>query len=162
MTRIVSLDLATTTGWAIYVDGLQASGFRRLVPAGSGPVERLEAARRWLPEGLREIAWGRGDLVYEAPMAHGGQSSRRSQDAIRSALHLEAALLLSATSLGVPSSRIYTYHLATMKKAATGSGKAKKPEVVAAMAARWGLPALKDDNEADALSALHLHLQRIS
>lgn len=152
--NVVAIDLATVTGWAQLLDGRLASGFLRLGPVGSEHLmARLRAAEDWFPRVLAPIAWGQGHLAYERPLTTG-----RNRAATRTALHFEAALLLAASSLGVD--HVRDYQGSTVKKHATGNGRAGKDHVIAAMRRRWNLPELADDNEADALAVLSLHLER--
>lgn len=153
--RVVTFDLATNTGWANYAGGqLLGSGTTKLGKVGEA-WKRMAAARDWLPQVLRQVAWGLGEVAYEAPLM-----SPRNFNATRSAIQLEAALLQACQSLGIPERMVHVYHVGTIKKAATGSGRASKDEVVEAMSQRWGLSGLSDDNEADALAVLHLHLSK--
>lgn len=152
---MIAFDLATVTGWATHSGStLLNSGFERLGKVGE-PWPRLQSALLWLPSLLGPVAWGRGDVAYERPMERG-----RNRAAIVCSLQLETALILACQARGIPQERVHAYHLGTVKKAATGSGRASKDEVIEAMRERWGYPALKDDNEADALAVLHLHLER--
>lgn len=49
---------------------------------------------------------------------------------------------------------VLTVNPSTLKKAATGNGRAKKPEMRAAAARRWSIVEVADDNHADALCIL--------
>lgn len=152
--KVLALDLAHLTGWALWEDGrLLDSGFHRFGKAKANAWQRIEAARLWLPEALSHVAWGRGQVAKEDTIG-------RFHNATRSAAHLEAALFYACQSLGVLERDVFGYSPTEIKKAATGSGAASKGDVIEAMSARWGIPALSDDNEADALAVLHLHLLR--
>jgi Holliday junction resolvasome RuvABC endonuclease subunit len=68
--------------------------------------------------------------------------------ALRTLYSMMGVALFSCDQVGLPYSRV---HLMTLKKHITGSGKARKPEMIQAMRDRFGLEL--DENSADALSA---------
>ena len=59
----------------------------------------------------------------------------------------------TCTRLGMPWEQV---HLATVKKHATGSGKAKKPDMQAAAMARWGKELGEDEADAAWIGAVGL------
>ena len=151
MRRVLALDLATRTGWALLLGGTLSTGSLRFGRSGKGDRDRLRAIEEWLPGILLPIACGQGDLVYELT----GFGFRNS---IRISGHLEAFLIRAADTFGIPEGRVHSYPPAKAKKSATGSGSASKQEVLAAMRERWSLPGLDDEDESDALALLHHHL----
>lgn len=154
---MVAFDLATNAGWALWRDGrLDGSGVVRLGKKGDS-WSRLRAAADWLPGILDPVAWGRGSVAFEQPLTFARGKSAASMFA---AHELKTALLLACLSRGISPELISSYAVSTIKKHATGDGRASKPQVVGAMRDRWGLPRLTDDNEADALAVLSLHLSR--
>lgn len=90
---------------------------------------------------------GRGILGYEVPQKF------ETRDATLSMFGMEASLLEMVAEHG------WTIGLTlapqSLKKRATGSGRSKKPAMIAAAAHRWGLvEADLGDNESDALNGL--------
>lgn len=149
MKGVLSLDLATTTGWALRTrDGLIHSGSESFKPASrfEGGGMRFLRFKRWLtdvkgPEGL--------DLVFfEEVRRHMGVD----------AAHIYGGLMAHLTAWcehhqipysGVP--------VGTIKRHATGKGNADKRGMLEAARARGYTPI--DDNEADALCLLHWALE---
>lgn len=142
-TRILAIDLGTTTGWAFCCDGGVTSGY---VSFKNGRYEgggmRYLRFKRWLTELMASV----GDIhavYFEEVRRHQGVD----------AAHVYGGLLATLTAWcehhnipyqGVP--------VATIKTSATGKGNAKKDDVIAAMRAK-GFK-VEDDNEADALAIL--------
>lgn len=150
MRPVLALDLATRTGWTYRPpNGLVRSGFVQLP---SDMVGRLQVAEEWLAERLAPLAFSKGDLVYE-----GGVS--RFHQPFRIACHIEAVLLMTAATWGIPPERIHEVAPKTVKKHATGKGNATKAEVLAAVNERHGLQ-LTDDNVADSRALLDYWLDR--
>lgn len=152
MRPVLALDLATRTGWALLQpSGSVLSGAHRFGRAGKGDRERLRAIEVWLPSFLPPIAQGAGDLVYEL-------TGFRFRNSFRVSGHLEAFVLRAADAFQIPEAATFSYLPTQVKKGATGAGTASKAQVVEAMRERWGLPALDDEDEADALALLTHHL----
>jgi len=152
---VLTLDLATRSGWAYRSSsGAVTSGAVDFKARGKEDKDRarLRAIEAWLPLALAPLAQGRGDLVYELT-GFGHHSS------IRISAHLEALLLRAADAFGIPPGDTYRYSPQKGKQAATGKGNASKAEVLEAMAARWDLPELDDEDRADALALLTHHLE---
>ena len=84
-----------------------------------------------------------GLVAYEAAHHRGGAAT---EVALGFATNVQAACALYGWEHT-------TVHSATLKKHVTGSGRASKDAVVAAMRLRWGRE-VEDDNEADALAVL--------
>ena len=146
MTRpVLALDPATQLGWAFLDgDGSITSGTVRLSSAGG--AARVVAFEQWLWPRLAPLRGGRGLVAYEQPVLVRGRAA-----AHRVLCHLEGALLAMTSACSVP----IAYHTPGAIKAwATGSGRAAKADVIAAMRDRGFDPA--DDNEADALALLGL------
>lgn len=144
MSTILSLDLGTTTGWAMRTaDGNTVSGTHSFEPGRfEGGGMRYMRFRGWLTE-VQATADSISAVYFEEVRRHAGVD----------AAHAYGGFLATLTAWcehhqipysGVP--------VATIKKHATGKGNADKPAMVAAIRAFGFHPA--DDNEADALVLL--------
>lgn len=155
--RLLALDLATVTGWAVQASGVTTSGsqsFARYGGCKSKPADHTGASfamfRRWLHETIRtdkpEV------IVYEEVMRWMSASSAHAFGGFR-ALMLEAACIHSLPCVG--------YKPKQVKKFWTGNGNADKDVMVAETRRRFPDLDLTDDNEADATAILHLHLSTL-
>lgn len=142
--RILALDLGTKTGWAAATPGIgvesgvQVFDLRR----GESPGMRFLRFRRWLGQMLEDLSPEL--VVYELAHHRGGPATELAVGFQTRVQELAAARGVEYTSV----------HTATLKKHATGSGRAGKPAMIAAAAARWPDQVLEDDNQADALCLL--------
>lgn len=140
MKTVLALDMATRLGWAwVKSDRSSMSGEIDLGKKRS-LGERLRIFEAWL---IHELGAHKADLIaYEHPVIYG-----RFPNIL--GVQLEGVLLLVCERLGV------SYIAAgptKIKKHATGKGNAKKPAMIAAARARWGVEVGdKEDNRADAL-----------
>lgn len=137
--KILALDLACSTGWAMgrYDGTCSESGVHRLQSKG---WKRLAEHRRFV-EGLAKQC---GFIYYERPHLRGYRSTRLL-------VGLANGVEEIADRLEIP---VREVHSGTLKKWATGSGKAKKPEMIRAASQVYpGLTILNDDH-ADALLLL--------
>ncbi len=143
--RILALDMATKTGWAMNdpsVSGVENFAVRR----GESPGMRFVRFVAWLEEIIEKA---RPDLVvYEQAHHRGGAAT---EVAVGLATHLQSTLARH----GIDHT---SYHTATIKKHATGRGNAGKEEMMAAYRERFGSRPV-DDNEADARWALDLAMR---
>lgn len=157
---ILTLDLATRTGWAYLAEDCEEPVSGAIDLPGDGQVTaRIVALECWLWPRLAPLAAGRGLLVYETP----GLVLNRAAP-FRVGCHLESAVLRLARAWSVD--HILGITAGELKKIAAGHGFAKKDEMLRAMRARWnrtedGGHALTDDNEADALGLLHCALKAL-
>jgi hypothetical protein len=141
---ILSLDLGTTTGWALRGrDGRIVSGSESFKPQRfEGGGMRFLRFRRWLTEIKQSADW-LDAVFFEEVRRHAGVD----------AAHAYGGFLATLTAWcehhGIPYQGV---PVGTIKKHATGKGNAGKSEMVAAMQSRGFRPA--DDNEADALAML--------
>ena len=139
--NILALDLATFTGWASQHNNKVKFGSEKFVD------------KTWDGNGARYLkyeAWLRKFpkfdlLVYEAVMAHSSTY----------AAHMYGAYLCEVQKYASRTDTPYIgLHVGAIKKSWTGSGKAKKGEM---MKAAWKKGYnVKDDNQADALAILHM------
>lgn len=139
--RIIALDVATKTGWATPSE----SGVQDFTPGrGDSSGIRFLKFRRWL-RGLLELV-GPDVVVYEQAHYRGGAATEVC-------VGLVTRVQEECARVGI---EYKGYHTATLKKHATGAGKASKGDMMAAAAAKWPNVALIDDNHADALWLLDL------
>jgi len=139
MNNILSLDMATKTGWAYSVSSEYiASGvenFRKRTGESQGMI--FIRFRNWLAHFLEE---NKTDMIcYE-------QSHQRGRAATEMANGLLAVLKMEADTAGI---QFTSVHSATIKKFATGRGNAPKGLMMSAFRGRHGREPV-DDNEADA------------
>ncbi|MFZ2738067.1 MAG: hypothetical protein WBI20_02895 [Burkholderiaceae bacterium] len=150
---VLTLDLGTTTGWALRApQGQIAHGYVSFKSQRfEGGGMRYLRFRRWLTELKATVAspQGIGCVYFEEVRRHLGVD----------AAHVFGGLLATLTAWcehhqipyqGVP--------VGTIKKHATGKGNAGKIDVIAAMRALGH--AVTDDNEADALAILHWAIEQ--
>lgn len=152
-TRVLALDLATQTGWALVANGILTSGsesFHRYVGCKSRPAEHRGQTylnfQRWLRE--RILTDKPEAIAYEEPMGH------MKSAAATNILHgFRGIVLLNAAYHQLP---VFGYPQPSVKRFATQRGNATKPEMLAW--AREAFGEVEDENQADALAVLHLHL----
>ncbi len=131
---ILSLDLATKTGWCTEnMSGVQVFDVKR----GESPGMRFLRCRSWLNE-MYDLVPGLSVLVYEQAHHRGGSATACCVGLVTVVLEFAAKNKLETMPV----------HTATLKKWATGNGRAGKPEMIKAAIARGYNPV--DDNEADA------------
>lgn len=156
--RIMAFDLATRTGWASYhpimVNGQVVNHVRRSGIAQFGRDKTLEhpgvvwfRARTFFRSALVTQGLRTCDVVYfEEPQTF------KNRAATEMAYGLKTVLEETCCDLGLPMHRV---NPSTLKKHATGDGRAKKDKVVAAARERLAWNGT-DDNEADALWVLDI------
>lgn len=134
---ILGIDLGTKCGWALMAGReLHKSGVWDLTPKrGDSPGMRIIAMRSH----VGTITSGVRLVVYERPHLRGGHAASVLS-------HLEGELLAHCYLIGVEHTAV---HSATLKKFATGSGRADKAAMI--VAAKRINPNVEDDNEADAI-----------
>jgi len=147
---LVAIDPGTKCGWAIWRPGWQSpeSGTAVFtVDRGSSPGIRYLKFRSWL-EGVSRL--GVKAYVYEVQHHRGGYAT----DVLTNLTGriLEEAARTGAEHLGV--------HSATLKKWATGSGRADKNSMIAQAKKIWGIEPETDD-QADALLLLAYGIEKL-
>jgi Holliday junction resolvasome RuvABC endonuclease subunit len=146
--KILALDLGTTTGWAVSVDGLVSSGSQSFKPTRfEGAGMRFLKFKRFLSD-LKGNADGFDMVVFEEVRRHRGVDAAHAYGGFMA--HLTAwcehhQIPYRAEGVGV------------IKKFWTGKGNASKEEMIDAALAKGYTPA--DDNEADAIALLHLAME---
>lgn len=139
---ILALDVATTTGWALYVDGKIISGskcFKGNRFEGGG-MRYLRFRREFL-NNFRTVR----EIWYEEVRRHEGVDAAHAYGGFIATLHAWCE------EMAIPYKGVAVGHI---KKHATGKGNANKAMMIAAMKSRGFNPI--DDNEADALAILDL------
>lgn len=152
--KILALDLATTTGWALSANGIITSGsqcFARLAATKSRPAdhqgEPFAQFHRWLAEKIRT----------DKPEAIAYEEVMRFPYALQahSFCGFRGHMLALAAGYGIP---CFGYPPTSVKKFWAGKGNADKHEMVAATLVKLPDVDLTDDNQADSLAILHFHL----
>lgn len=147
---IIGLDLATRTGWAVVRDGrVIESGVQDFTKRrGESNGVLFLRARKWLSEfghhacASGELRRGKPDLVaYEQAHFRGGAATEIC-------VGLQTRAQEIAAEWGVESAPVPT---STLKRWATGAGKAEKSAMIAWAAGKIGRQPV-DDNEADAIA----------
>jgi len=146
MTTILSLDLGTTTGWALSHNGEIRSGSVSFKDTRFDSKDsRFTKFFRWLQN--QRTHYGIESIVYEAVSAHKGTIAAHCYGGFMGALHMFGDKH-EIPYEGVP--------VGTIKKFTTGNGKAFKKDMMNAMEKKGHRP--RDDNEADALALLYWRL----
>lgn len=150
MTAILTLDLGTTTGWAVRTTDSQVISGTALFRPGrfEGGGMRFLRFRGWLDE-LASTSGALSAVYFEEVRRHAGVD----------AAHVYGGLMATLTAWSEQRSIPYGgVPVGTIKKHATGKGNADKLAMVAAARARGFNPV--DDNEADALALLAWALEQ--
>ena len=140
MNNILAIDPGKSTGWASCVNGVVESGVVKFtVERGEGRGMLFLKFNSWLHKMLDLIEPQL--VVYEMAHMRGGSATE--------------VLVGMTTRIMEQCERHFIeqytkVHSATLKKFATGSGRASKEEMIAGAVIRFGKPVLGDD-EADAL-----------
>jgi Holliday junction resolvasome RuvABC endonuclease subunit len=156
--KILALDLATTTGWAVHGPKSEDGSWPRdalrwgHIKLSDAVGSRIRELREWLDAKIKSELITH--VVYETPGYFPGRVA-----SFRVGCHLEAALLIAAEQ-----ALVYGITSGEVKKVATGKGNAKKDQVRASMRG-WLLKlgrstplATLTDDEADALAVLKSYL----
>lgn len=147
--NILALDLGTKTGWAIQTrDGRRMCGTESFTPRASwSPGQRGLRFRAWLSEMItKHDVHG---IWYEIVYRHVGTQAAHLYGAFEMLLHMAAdSHRLTVGSVGV----------ATIKKHAAGSGRAKKGDMITAMKAKGWM--VDSDNAADAAAILEYAVEK--
>ncbi|MBF0354942.1 MAG: hypothetical protein HQL43_06885 [Alphaproteobacteria bacterium] len=144
MTTILTLDLATTTGWAMRLaDGIIVSGTVAFRPGRyEGGGIRFLRFHSWLEEMLRQ-APALSAVYFEEVRRHAGTD----------AAHIYGGFLAHLSAWCEQKRILYQgVPVATIKRHVTGKGNADKKAVIDSVKSRGFNPA--DDNEADAIALL--------
>ena len=147
--NILGLDMATRTGWACNIHGRRSGVIEFAVKRGESPGMRFLRCRSWLNEMLKLLE--RIDLIaYE-------QAHHRGGAATACCMGLVTEVLAFAAAHGI---ELMPVHSATLKKFATGNGRASKTDMIKAAKERGWSPV--DHNEADAALLLEYVLSELN
>ena len=142
MAVLLTLDLATKTGFALSCDGvLQTSGVFKFKSSKEDPVKVLIQFRAAL-EDLKAKHGKIDTIVYERV------DFCRFRLAYAMHCRLLATLQLFCADNGI---KLESASVAALKRYATGFGRADKEEMVLAAGRHYPEVEIKDDNHADAL-----------
>lgn len=146
--RILALDLGTKTGWATNCP--QESGVQEfLLNRGESPGMRYIRFRAWLEEMIEIV---KPDvIVYEQTHMRGGYATELAHG-------FSTRVQEICAKYGIEHAAV---HSATLKKFATGSGRAKKEDMIKAAHTKLGVSKRIDDNEADALWLLKWGIENL-
>lgn len=138
MMETLALDLGSTTGWAV---SPRESGTWDLRPRrGDSPGMRYILLRQRL-QAVLDAHPSLKLVVYEQPHNRGGAATEYAYGCV-------ATLQAWCAEKGIDHTGV---HSATLKKAATGRGNAKKPEMIALAKSKWPDIRIVGDDHADAL-----------
>jgi Holliday junction resolvasome RuvABC endonuclease subunit len=144
---ICALDLATTTGYASLVQGILVSGSYNCRNKAKEPWGSCFLSfKRWLREWL--IREKPEKLYYECVMRWSSGHAAKVYCGLL-AITLVECELWGIEAIGVS--------VGTIKKSATGNGRASKEDMIDAAWKRWGVRCSGDD-EADAIAIIGLAL----
>ena len=145
--KVLALDIATRFGYALWDDsivgGLASSGFGQL-PNDGPPGKRFAAFHA----ALRKLAPEVQRIAYEDAWHQQGKAGAVFGG-------LLAMVQVHAYQVGAT---LHACPVSTVKKHATGSGKADKAAMMQAATARWGVECETDDH-GDALCVLAYSLE---
>lgn len=147
--NILALDLGTKLGWAVRRrDARIAHGTQDFTPRKSwSEGQKWARYRAWLTETIR--VGQVHQVVYELVIRHEAKG-RPLWDAAHAYGAFQAITHMVCDGFNVDAIGV---NLATVKKSFTGSGRAKKEDMLAQAKARGFRP--ESDNDADALAILH-------
>jgi Holliday junction resolvasome RuvABC endonuclease subunit len=145
--RVLSLDLATRTGWAAWNGIRRESGYVDFdLKRGESPGTRFIRFNRWLLDIL--VTVDPELVVYEKAFG-----LMKSGAAAEIALGL-ATRVMEACDKREPPIPYLPIHGSTLKKWTVGHGRASKSEMVAAVARRFSGELNADEDETDAIALL--------
>jgi len=148
--NILSLDTATKTGWATNIHGKRSGVIEFQLKRGESPGMRFLRCRAWLNEMWKLLNVKIDVIVYE-------QAHHRGGAATAVCVGLVTEVQAFAAEHGI---ELMPVHTATLKKFATGNGRASKADMI--QAARERGCNVQDDNEADAVLLLEYALSELN
>jgi len=141
--NILTLDLATTTGWAQKKKKKIESGIVNFSPKrGDSPGVRFLKFRAWLTKVVKELE--PEVIVYERPHHRGGAATEVLVGLSTRVQEIAAEYKIECQAV----------HSTTLKKFLTGGGRASKEDMIREAKIRFPKQDIVDDNQADALALL--------
>ncbi len=150
--RLLALDIASVTGFAILREGGLSSGsrdFRRGTAVHPGTPHAYFS--NWIRTTISEVK--PTHVIYE-----GSAGFFKSQAAVQICVGMRGVMLAECAKAGIP---VVEYAAMTVKKSFTGSGKSDKVAMIREFLRRYPETVLADSNEADAVAIMLTHLQAI-
>lgn len=136
--RMLSLDLATKTGWATNIEGSRCGTIEFALRRGESPGMRFLRCRAWLNE-IHLLLDSQIDVIaYE-------QAHHRGGAATSVCVGLVTEVLAFAADKGIETMPVQT---TTLKKWAAGNGRASKGDMIKAAISRGWDPANHDEADA--------------
>jgi Holliday junction resolvasome RuvABC endonuclease subunit len=148
--NIFALDLATKTGWSTNIHGRRSGIVEFPIKRGESPGMRFLRCRAWLSKMWRLLDQQIELIAYEQAHHRGGAATACCVGLITEVQAFAAEHDIELMSV----------HTATLKKFATGSGRASKQDMIKAAEERGWTP--QDDNEADACLLLEYALVELN
>jgi Holliday junction resolvasome RuvABC endonuclease subunit len=148
--RLLALDLGTSTGWAVSIPEMGVESGTQIfdVKRGESPGMRFFRFRRWLVDMIEN---SRPELiVFEIPHHRGGAAT---DVLVGMKTHIEEI----CAEAGIEHQGI---HFSSLKKFATGSGRALKKDMIVAAKKLFPYQDIKTDDQADALCVLAWAIDR--
>ena len=147
---VLGLDLATKTGWAVLtLEGLISSGVFSMENMANS--QKCLTFYQWLNKMIE--TYKPEAIVYEHPIIH-----KLNRSGVGSIKNLEGILFVACELFKVPFASVYP---ATLKKFATGSGRASKREMKDCAKTVFNEIKIIDDNHADALFLAKYNLEEL-
>ncbi len=147
--NILSLDMATKTGWASNIDGQRSGVTEFALKRGESVGMRFLRCRAWLNEMWKLLEGHIEVIAFEQAHHRGGAATACCVGLVTEALAFAAEHSIETMPV----------HTATLKKFATGNGRASKEDMVKAAIQRGWNPV--DHNEADAILLLEYALKEL-
>jgi Holliday junction resolvasome RuvABC endonuclease subunit len=165
---ILALDLGAKCGWALYDEGELYSGTWELTPKKSS-ADREKETHLWRRMQTIHEQHNVTAVAFERVDAHGRPGDEKKTECPRCKHKFAVAVTgqntLAAQAWGgyraivrmwcdVYEARREDVAVGTLKKFATGNGRATKQDMIAWAELRWRGQNVRDDNQADALHIL--------
>lgn len=149
--KILSLDLATTTGWAYNLPSINGGTWDLKQKKGSSEGMKLIKLRAFLEDFNNQVG-GIDIIVYEKPAG-------RFINGVISVAELVSVVKIFCEDKGI---NYTSYRPAEIKKSATGKGNSNKVDMLQEAKRRWPMVHIIDDNQADAMLMLQVALNEYS
>ena len=149
--KILSLDLATTTGWAYNQPNINGGIWKLKPKNGSSDGMKLIKLRSFLQDFI-DTCGGIDLVVYEKPAG-------RFISGVISVAELVSVVKLFCEDKGI---QYTSYRPTEIKKISTGKGNSNKTVMLAEAKRRWPMINIIDDNMADAMLMLDVAINDLN